>query len=90
MAIWNILRTLGIFYDHLVHFVFIGYIFPVLVSCSMKNLATLALRSLLYIKAILGVFSLNNLQPDQSFGLLTVAVNLQTSLTVKQIADYRY
>jgi hypothetical protein len=26
MAIWNILRTFGIFYDHLVHFVFIWYI----------------------------------------------------------------
>jgi hypothetical protein len=37
-AIWNILR---IFYDHLVHFVFIWYIFPVLVSCTSKNLATL-------------------------------------------------
>jgi hypothetical protein len=23
MSIWNILRTFGIFYDHLVHFVFI-------------------------------------------------------------------
>jgi hypothetical protein len=28
MAIWNILQTLGIFYDHLVHFVSIWYIFP--------------------------------------------------------------
>jgi hypothetical protein len=28
-------------YDHLVHFVFIWYIFPVLVSCKKKNLATL-------------------------------------------------
>jgi hypothetical protein len=26
MAIWNILWTLGIFYDHLVNFVFIWYI----------------------------------------------------------------
>jgi hypothetical protein len=26
-AMWNILRTLGIFNDHLVHFVFIWYIF---------------------------------------------------------------
>jgi hypothetical protein len=26
MAIWNILRTLGTFYDHLVHFVLISYI----------------------------------------------------------------
>jgi hypothetical protein len=30
MAICNILRRFGIFYDHLVHFVFIWYIFPVL------------------------------------------------------------
>jgi hypothetical protein len=28
MAIWNILLTFKIFYDHLVHFVFIWYIFP--------------------------------------------------------------
>jgi hypothetical protein len=28
MAIWNILQTFGIFYGHLVHFVFIWYIFP--------------------------------------------------------------
>jgi signal transduction histidine kinase len=27
IAIWNILRILGIFYDHLVHFVFIWHIF---------------------------------------------------------------
>jgi hypothetical protein len=42
-AIWNILWRFGIVYDHLVHFVFILYsfIFPVLVSCTKKNLATL-------------------------------------------------
>jgi hypothetical protein len=27
MDIWNILQTFGIYYDHLVHFVFIWYIF---------------------------------------------------------------
>jgi hypothetical protein len=42
MAIWNILQTFGIFYDHLVHFMFIWDIFPVLVSCTKKNLATMA------------------------------------------------
>jgi hypothetical protein len=42
MAIWNILQTFGIFYDPLVHFAFIWYIFLVLVSCTKKNLATLA------------------------------------------------
>jgi hypothetical protein len=41
MAIWNILRTFGIFYEHLVHFVFFRYIFQVLVLCTQKNLATL-------------------------------------------------
>jgi hypothetical protein len=41
MAIWNILQTFWIFNDHLVHFVFIWSIFPVLVSCAKKNLATL-------------------------------------------------
>jgi hypothetical protein len=35
MAICNILRTSGICYDHLLHF------FPVLVSCTKKNLAAL-------------------------------------------------
>jgi hypothetical protein len=30
MAVWNTLRTFGISYDFLVHFLFIGYIFPVL------------------------------------------------------------
>jgi hypothetical protein len=41
MAIWNILWPFVIFYDHLVHFVFIWYIFPFLVSCTKKHLATL-------------------------------------------------
>jgi hypothetical protein len=41
MAIWNILRTFGIFYDHLVHLCSFGTFFPVLVSCTMKNLAPL-------------------------------------------------
>jgi hypothetical protein len=41
MAICNILRTFGVFYDHLVHIVLIWYIFPVLVSRTNKNLATL-------------------------------------------------
>jgi hypothetical protein len=30
MAIWNIVRTFGIFYDHLVHFVLIWSLFPVI------------------------------------------------------------
>jgi hypothetical protein len=41
MAFWNILQTFGIFNDHLVHFVFIWNISPVLVYCAKKNLATL-------------------------------------------------
>jgi hypothetical protein len=41
MAIWNILRSFGMYYEHLVNFVSIWYIFPVLVSCTNKNLATL-------------------------------------------------
>jgi hypothetical protein len=39
--IWNILQTFGIFYNCLVHFVFIRYFFPVLVSFTKKNLAIL-------------------------------------------------
>jgi hypothetical protein len=42
MAIWNLSQPFGKFNDHLVHFVLIWYIFPVLVSCTKKNLATLA------------------------------------------------
>jgi hypothetical protein len=37
MAIWNISLIFVIIYDHLVHFVFIWYIFPVLVSRTKKS-----------------------------------------------------
>jgi hypothetical protein len=47
--IWTILRTFGEVYDHLVHLVLIWYIFPVLVSRTKKNLATLH-----YIASIVG------------------------------------
>jgi hypothetical protein len=43
MAIWSILRSFGIFYGHLIYFVAIRYIFPVLLCCTKKNLATLRL-----------------------------------------------
>jgi hypothetical protein len=36
MAIWNILRIFGIFYDHLVHLFSFGTFIPVLVSCTKK------------------------------------------------------
>jgi hypothetical protein len=42
MAIWNILRTFDIIYSLLSRFVVIWYIFPVLVSRTKKNLATLS------------------------------------------------
>jgi hypothetical protein len=41
MTIWNILRAFRIFYNHLVHFMFIWYIIPVGVLSTKKNLATL-------------------------------------------------
>jgi hypothetical protein len=41
MDILKIFWTFGKFYDHLVHFVLIRQIFPVLVSQTKKNLATL-------------------------------------------------
>jgi hypothetical protein len=41
MAIWNALRIYGIFYNHLVNFLPFGTFFPVLVSCTKKNLANL-------------------------------------------------
>jgi hypothetical protein len=40
---WSILRSFVMFYGYLVQFVEIWYIFPVLVFCSKKNLATLPL-----------------------------------------------
>jgi hypothetical protein len=46
MATWNILWRFRVFYDHLLHFVFIWYSFPVLVSRTKKNLATLLGNSL--------------------------------------------
>jgi hypothetical protein len=44
MAIWTIQGTFGIFCDHFIYFIFIGYMnvhSPVLVCCTKKNLATL-------------------------------------------------
>jgi hypothetical protein len=35
------MEDVGIFYYHLVYFIVIWYIFPVLVCCAKKNLATL-------------------------------------------------
>jgi hypothetical protein len=37
IAIWNVLQTFGIFYDHLVHFVFIWYTFPGLGNIYQEN-----------------------------------------------------
>jgi hypothetical protein len=51
-ASWNILQTFGIFYDHLVHLCSFGTFFPVLVSCTKKNLATLLQSA--YSKAAFG------------------------------------
>jgi hypothetical protein len=42
MVIWSISWPSGIFYDFVVYFKVIWYILPALVSCSKKNLATLA------------------------------------------------
>jgi hypothetical protein len=36
MAIWNTIRSFGIYYEHLVNFVLIWYIFPVLVYVPRK------------------------------------------------------
>jgi hypothetical protein len=38
--IWDILSPFELFYGHLGYFMTIWYIFPVLVSCTKKNLAT--------------------------------------------------
>jgi hypothetical protein len=40
--IWSILRPFDILFGHLVYFVVIWYIFPLLVNCTKINLATLA------------------------------------------------
>jgi hypothetical protein len=39
-TIWYILRPFGIFSGHLVYFIVIWYVFPALVCCTKKNLAT--------------------------------------------------
>jgi hypothetical protein len=44
MAIWSIFLPFGTFYGAWVYFVIVWYIFPVLVCCSPKNLATLFLN----------------------------------------------
>jgi hypothetical protein len=41
MAIWFLSRPFGIFCGYLEYFIVLWYIFPVLVCCSKKNLATL-------------------------------------------------
>jgi hypothetical protein len=45
MVISNVLSPFGIFGVHFIYFMVIWYIFPVLVSCTMKNLATPAAYS---------------------------------------------
>jgi hypothetical protein len=41
MEIWSILQPFHMFYGHLVYFVVIWYLFPVLVYCTKKTMATL-------------------------------------------------
>jgi hypothetical protein len=41
LSIWYILRSFDLFFGRLVYFVAVWYIFPVLVYCAQKNLATL-------------------------------------------------
>jgi hypothetical protein len=57
VAIWNILCRFGIFYEHLVRFVFIWYLFPILVSCTNKHLATLVTAMLQYLNIRHTLFS---------------------------------
>jgi hypothetical protein len=45
-------KNVNIFYGHLVHFVFIWYIFLVLVSCIKKNLATLVCARIINWEAV--------------------------------------
>jgi hypothetical protein len=63
MTILSILRStyilwpFGTFCDNLVHFVIIWYIFPVLVCCTEKNLATLLEGLLAHILQIAVLFA---------------------------------
>jgi hypothetical protein len=45
MTIWSYLRPFGIFRGNLVNFIVIWYIFPILVCCTKKNLATVNLHN---------------------------------------------
>jgi hypothetical protein len=44
MAIWSIRRSFGLVCGNFVYFMVFSYIFPVLVCCTKKNLATLATK----------------------------------------------
>jgi hypothetical protein len=57
MAVWNILRSFGIFHGHLVLLWQSGIFSPVLVHCVNKNLATLLGRSASLAKILKGRFS---------------------------------
>jgi hypothetical protein len=74
MAIWNILQTFGIFYDHLVHFVFIWYIFLVLESCTKKNLATLLQIRFFLLQKNVGNKDSDQVFPISRFGLVSVDI----------------
>jgi hypothetical protein len=76
MAIWYILWSFGIFCGHLVYFEVIWYIlgsfgifFPVLVSCTKKNLATLIGSSYVFVYFIVAVTVLTR-WPWQSICML--------------------
>jgi hypothetical protein len=59
MDIWSILQLLDIFYGHLVYLVLIRYIFPSLVYCTKKNLATLPASMIITINCIMTLVGRN-------------------------------
>jgi hypothetical protein len=74
MYIWNILLK---FTDHLVHLVLIWYIFPILISRTKKNLATLVRRTVRFIHA--GKNIVPNFSRQTISGFLTFAFKISVN-----------
>jgi hypothetical protein len=57
------LTAIWYFYGHLLYFMVIWYIFPVLVRCTMKNLANVAMKRIYYKKT-------KNAQDEKSYTII--------------------
>jgi hypothetical protein len=73
------LRPNGTFYGHLVHFVVIWYIFPVLVCCPVQNLATLLPTAFLSIYRVINIdLKLDREEPKNLFVIYSLLLQYFT------------